>query len=134
MELDFDYMVKLVSEDKLVRLDEEQVCEVVLKWVAADETTKRRQYLYPIFRCIRLPHVSTEFLVTRLCMEPLLMDNVDCRTLIQEAQQYHMLPGRRLDWSTRRTRYRSDDEIEEVLLVSKPTWLTILQRIRQGLE
>ena len=117
MELCLEDFIKIISDDKLVKVDEEQVCETAFKWIKAD-VTKRKQYIYKIFRCIRLPLVSAEYLVTRLYKVPSLTENADCQRLLQEAQSYHMLPARRLDWSSRRMKYRDDDEIEEVLLVN----------------
>ncbi|XP_053380533.1 kelch-like protein 24 isoform X2 [Mercenaria mercenaria] len=109
-------VIAIIREDKLVTLDEEHVCEAALKWINTD-FPKRKKYIYDLFKHVRLPHVTPEYLVKNLSKMPCLMENPDCRKLLENAQHYHMLPSRRLDYSGERLRYRIDDDLDEVLLV-----------------
>jgi hypothetical protein len=111
-------IISIIREDNLVTLDEEHVCEAAMKWINAD-VAKRKKYVYDIFKYVRLPHVTPEYLVNNLNKMQLLMENPECRKLLEDAQHYHMLPSRRLDNSGETFRYRIDDDLDEVLLVSK---------------
>lgn len=109
-------VIAIIQEDNLVTFDEEHVCEAVLKWLNVN-ITKRKKYMYDIFKHVRLSHVSPEYLVNNLCRVSCLTENRECLKLLEEAQHYHMLPARRLDHSGERFRYRVDDDLDEVLLV-----------------
>lgn len=65
---------------------------------------------------IRILHLAPEYIVSNLYKMPLLEDT-QCRCLVEEATKYHLLPARKLDYSGPRMRYRADDDLEEVLLV-----------------
>ena len=98
-------------------MDEEHVCEAAIKWINAD-LPKRKKYVFDIFKHVRLPHLTPEYIVNNLSRMPLLMENQGCRKLLEDVQHYHMLPSRRLDHSGETFRYRIDDDLDEVLLVS----------------
>jgi len=52
-----------------------------------------------------------------------IMDNPQCRRLIDEARNYHMMPARMMDFSSPRVKHRTDHDYEEVLTVSRTTFL-----------
>ena len=114
--LPYDEVVKIFHEDSLVTLDEEHVCEAAFKWMNCD-LEKRKQYVYQLFKEIRLPHCSAEYIVNTLCMNPLLMGHADCRKLLDEAKDFLLQPARRTDFSSPRMPFRNEDDLEEVLLV-----------------
>lgn len=116
-ELSVDEIIAIIKEDSLVTLDEEHVCEAAMKWIEAD-LPNRKKHVYNIFSHIRLPHVSAEYLMNDLSKNPCLNEDTGCLRLLEEAHRYHILPARRLDYSGPRLRYRADDDLEEVLLVS----------------
>lgn len=115
LSLSVEEVTAIFKEDNLVTLDEEHVCDAALKWVNFD-LEKRKQHVYELFKHVRLPHVSPEYLVNYLCKVPCLREDAGCRRLLEEAQQHHLLPARQLDFSGVRTHYRIDDDLEEVLL------------------
>lgn len=114
--LPYDEVVKIFREDSLVTLDEEHVCEAAFKWMNYD-LEKRKQYAYQLFKQIRLPHVSPEYLVNTLCRNKILTESTDCRILLDEAKDFLLLPARRTDFSSPRMPFRQEDDLEEVLLV-----------------
>lgn len=114
--LPYDEVVKIFREDSLVTLDEEHVCEAAFKWMNCD-LEKRKQFVYQLFKQIRLPHVSPEYLVNALCKNKILMENSDCRKLLDEAKDFLLQPARRTDFSSPRMPFRNEDDLEEVLLV-----------------
>ena len=114
--LPHDEVINIFREDSLVTLDEEHVCEAAFRWLNFD-LNKRKQYVYQIFKHIRLPHVSPEYLVNSLCTNSLLMENPDCRKLLDEAKDFLLQPARHTDFSSPRMGFRYEDDLEEVLLV-----------------
>lgn len=114
--LPYDEIVKIFKEDSLVTLDEEHVCEAAFKWINCD-LNKRKQYVYQLFKHIRLPHVCPEYLVNTLCKSQILMESPESRKLLDEAKDFLLQPARKTDFSSPRMSFRHEDELEEVLLV-----------------
>ncbi|XP_052249243.1 kelch-like protein 17 isoform X2 [Dreissena polymorpha] len=116
VKLSLEEIIEIVKEDRLVTLDEEHVCEAVLRWIDHDSDS-RQKYALKLFSHVRLPHVRSEFIVHKLCQVTYLVENVNCRRLLDEAQHFHMMPARQMDYSGPRMKYRVDDDQDEVLLV-----------------
>lgn len=53
MELEFDEVESIVKDDNLVFVNEEEICEVVLRWVKYDKE-KRKLFIGNLFCYIRM--------------------------------------------------------------------------------
>ncbi|KAJ8271701.1 hypothetical protein COCON_G00105600 [Conger conger] len=95
---------KLLSSDDMNVPDEETVLDALLGWVQHDSPT-RQQHLPPLLAHIRLPLLAPQFLAD---MESnlLLRESVECQRLVMEAMKYHLLPERRPQLQSPRTRPR----------------------------
>ncbi|XP_052225452.1 kelch-like protein 29 isoform X2 [Dreissena polymorpha] len=118
VKLSLEEIIEIVKEDRLFTLDEEHVCEAVLRWIDHDSDS-RQKYALKLFSHVRLPHVRSKFIVHKLCQVSYLVENVHCRRLLDEAQHFHMMSARQMDYSGPRMKYRVDDDYDEVLLVLK---------------
>ncbi|XP_061101002.1 kelch-like protein 5 isoform X2 [Conger conger] len=95
---------KLLSSDDMNVPDEETVLDALLGWVQHDSPA-RQQHLPPLLAHIRLPLLAPQFLAD---MESnlLLRESVECQRLVMEAMKYHLLPERRPQLQSPRTRPR----------------------------
>ena len=114
--LELEDMESIVRDDDLVPLDEEQICEAVLKWINADLQT-REKYLSRLFGHIRLASVRPEYLIDELYTNPLLIKNQDCVRYLDEIRNFLLLPARQHEFSSKRFRLRNSEDMEEVILV-----------------
>ncbi|XP_064200438.1 kelch-like protein 5 isoform X3 [Anguilla rostrata] len=97
-------MEKLLSSDDMNVPDEETVVGALLAWVQHD-VAQRRQHLPELLAHIRLPLLAPQFLVD-MESNPLLQESVECQRLVMEAMRYHLLPERRPQLQSPRTRPR----------------------------
>ncbi|XP_035282604.1 kelch-like protein 5 isoform X1 [Anguilla anguilla] len=97
-------MEKLLSSDDMNVPDEETVVGALLGWVQHD-VAQRRQHLPELLAHIRLPLLAPQFLVD-MESNPLLQESVECQRLVMEAMRYHLLPERRPQLQSPRTRPR----------------------------
>lgn len=115
-ELDFDDVMSIVKDDDLDPVDEEQICEAVIRWVKAD-VKRREKHISSLFRYVRLINITPEYLISELYTEDLLIDDVNCCNFLDEARDYHMLPARQNEFCSNRFYLRNSDDLEEVTMV-----------------
>lgn len=115
-ELDMDDILSIVRDDDLVPVDEEQICEAVLRWVKADEQNRVKD-IAKLFRHVRLINISPEYLLSELYQEKLLIEDDNCLQYLDETRDYHMLPARQQEFCSSRFHLRSSDDFEEVTMV-----------------
>ena len=94
LQLSYDEILKIVSNNELNVNEEKTVFEAMIAWVKADEEN-RKQHVCSLFEQIRLPFVSSEFIVDHIISEDLIKRCLRCRDVIDEAKDYHLLPQRR---------------------------------------
>jgi len=110
--LPVNHLIEIISNDELNIKNEEQVYEAVLRWVTHD-LDERKQYLSQLMFHVRLPLLDTKYLVTKVSNDPLIKQDQNCRDLIDEAKDYHLLPKER--YETERTKPRKPMINSEVL-------------------
>lgn len=94
LQLSYDEIYKIVSNDELNVNEEKTVFEAVMSWVKADEEN-RKQHVCSLIEQVRLPFISSEFIVDHIISEELIKRCLRCRDVIDEAKDYHLLPQRR---------------------------------------
>lgn len=94
LEMEFDYVVQLVSSDELNVTDESEVYTAIINWVKSHGSS-RTHYLGQLLQYLRVPLLNRKFLIDVLAKEELIMGNLDCRRFLLDALDYHLLPERR---------------------------------------
>lgn len=89
MELEFDEVESIVKDDNLVFVNEEEICEVVLRWVKYDKE-KRKLFIGNLFRYIRMIQISSEYLIYEFYVDDLLIDDYICQRYLDEVRNFYM--------------------------------------------
>jgi hypothetical protein len=100
-----ELLIKVLSSDDLNVNFEEEVYESVLKWVSFN-ISDRSKLLPRILENVRLPLISKDYLLSKIDNEPLIRLNMACRDLLDEAKNYDLVPDRRAQMRSKRTRPR----------------------------
>ena len=74
-----------ISSDDIVVKGEEEVFEVVMRWIQRSE--KRKKSFPDLFRHIRFIYVKRDFLFKVILSHPLVKDNLDCSNLVLDAMK-----------------------------------------------
>ena len=85
---------ELVGRDELHVISEEVVFLAVLRWIKQDQET-RSLHLPALLQKVRLPLLTPQFLADRVATEELIRSSHQCRDLLDEARNYHLMPERR---------------------------------------
>ncbi|XP_064156837.1 kelch-like protein 17 isoform X2 [Anguilla rostrata] len=105
MLLPLKQVLDLVSSDSLNVPSEEEVYKAVLSWIKHD-TDGRRQHVPRLMKCVRLPLLTRDFLMSHVDTELLVRHQSECKDLLIEALKYHLMPEQRGALSNSRTRPR----------------------------
>ena len=62
-----------------------------MKWVR-HEAEERSSHLPELLSAVRLPLISSKYLVDHIEKEELICDNENCRVLVEAAKNHHILP------------------------------------------
>ncbi|KAH3792837.1 hypothetical protein DPMN_146336 [Dreissena polymorpha] len=114
--LDADEMFHIINDDDLHVLNEEIVCDAVFRWYRYD-SENRMDHASRLFEYLRLPLLSSEYLLTEVEPMELVVKSQKCREIVKEAISYHMLPSRRPDFNSPRVTFRRYADMEEVLVL-----------------
>ncbi|VDM96613.1 unnamed protein product [Thelazia callipaeda] len=91
--LPVDDVVTILTRDELFVESEEQIFDAVMRWIQYD--IERKQYLPRVLSCVRMPLLKPQFIVDHVASHPFIRESLECRDLIDEAKDYHLLPERR---------------------------------------
>jgi len=106
--LDCEQLLELMRRDELNVRTEEVIFEACMKWVKYAED--KRSELFPqVLAAVRLPLLSPQFLADRVAREELIRSSHQCRDLLDEAKDFHLMPERRGLLQSFRTRQRSGE-------------------------
>ncbi|KFQ66369.1 Kelch-like 17, partial [Pelecanus crispus] len=94
MLLPLKQVLDLISSDSLNVPSEEEVYRAVLSWVKHD-VDSRRQHVPRLMKCVRLPLLSRDFLMSNVDTELLVRHHSECKDLLIEALKYHLMPEQR---------------------------------------
>ncbi|KAK5973237.1 Ring canal kelch protein variant 1 [Trichostrongylus colubriformis] len=117
--LPVEQMVELISRDELRVRSEEKVFEAVIQWVKFD-MTERKRFLPRLLEQVRLPLCRPKFLVDTVSEDALVMEDIICRRLLEEAKNYQLVQLStpvRPDMQGLRTCPRKPSKFNEVLFV-----------------
>uniref|UniRef100_A0A0K8TE04 Kelch-like protein diablo n=1 Tax=Lygus hesperus TaxID=30085 RepID=A0A0K8TE04_LYGHE len=94
MSLTSSELVDIIKRDELHVISEEQVFEAIMRWVKK-EAESRKGELPRMLALVRLPLLPPHYLVDRVATEELIRSSHECRDLLDEARDYHLMPERR---------------------------------------
>lgn len=95
LRLGLDQVLKFLSRDDLKVESEEQVFDAAIRWIGYDSVNRSKQ-VSRLLSLVRLPLLSPWLLVDKVKVNPLVVQNIECRDLVDEALiSYHLLPERR---------------------------------------
>lgn len=114
LNLDYEEVVDIIRKDELNINGEEIVFDAIISWTKMD-ITKREQYLPSILSHVRLPLLSPEYLTDNVMTEKLIRNSLQCRDLVDEAKDYHLMPQRRELMQRFRTRPRFGNHIQGLI-------------------
>lgn len=107
--LGFDELIDLVRRDELNVPSEEVIFEACMRWIKFDD---ERSSMFPqVLSKVRLPLLTPQFLADRVATEDLIRTSHQCRDLLDEAKDFHLMPERRGLVQSFRTRPRCCDYI-----------------------
>ncbi|NXO64822.1 KLH17 protein, partial [Phainopepla nitens] len=121
MLLPLKQVLDLISSDSLNVPSEEEVYRAVLSWVKHD-VDSRRQHVPRLMKCVRLPLLSRDFLMSNVDTELLVRHHSECKDLLIEALKYHLMPEQRGVLSNSRTRPRRCEGASTVLFATGLGW------------
>ena len=94
LSLNFDDLIDIIRKDELNVPTEENIFEAAMRWVKFYEE-KRCPMLPQILAKVRLPLLSPQYLADRVATEELIRTSHQCRDLLDEAKDFHLMPERR---------------------------------------
>ncbi|ELU00416.1 hypothetical protein CAPTEDRAFT_151000 [Capitella teleta] len=114
LSLDEDRVTAILARDQLHITGEEQVFEAAINWVK-QQSSKRMHHLPNLVVHVRLPLLSPQFLSDRVGQEELIKGSLKCRDLLDEARDFHLMPERRAQLQTFKTRPRCCTDVVGVI-------------------
>ncbi|CAG0879520.1 unnamed protein product, partial [Darwinula stevensoni] len=108
-------LIEFISSDDLAVSDEKCVFQAVLKWLEHHRDSRKDQF-GKVLEHVRLPLLNPYFLHD--CVESLdvIQQSSECQQLVEEAKLYHLLPDRRHELATARTKPRLSSGIVDVIV------------------
>ncbi|XP_063430646.1 kelch-like protein 18 [Mytilus trossulus] len=107
-------VLEIITRDELNIDSEEQVFEAVINWVKQN-TEERCKALPELMVKVRLPLLTPHYLSDRVATEELIKNSLQCRDLLDEAKDYHLMPERRTLLQTFKTRPRCCSDIPGII-------------------
>ncbi|KRY82181.1 Kelch-like protein 18 [Trichinella pseudospiralis] len=91
LNLTFEEIFPLLSNDELLLSGEEDVFQAATRWVKHD-AKEREVHLPTLLACVRFPLLDLHYLTNWIENEPLVAGNEHCMKLINEAEEYFVRP------------------------------------------
>lgn len=108
LQLSFADLIEIISRDEINCTSEEVIFEAAIRWVKYNEL-ERSEMLPEVLSKVRLPLLTPQFLADSVATEELIRTSHQCRDLLDEAKDYHLMPERRDLLQSYRTRLRGND-------------------------
>ena len=86
LNLNMKQVEEWVSSDEIVVEEEEQVFQVIVRWMEKSEKSKHQSF-FQLFRHVRLIHVSRNYLFDVILPHPLVKDSDVCSEFVFDAMQ-----------------------------------------------
>lgn len=108
-------LIELTSSDELEVDKEEAVFQAVARWYNHNPEARKVDF-HKVLETVRLPLLSPYFLHD--CVESLhvIRQSPECSRLVEEAKLYHLLPDRRSELTSCRTKQRNSADTVEVIV------------------
>ena len=107
-------LVEIISSDDLEVDKEETVFHACLKWLNSQERVPKS--FHQVLEHIRLPLLTPYFIHDVVERTPAVSESAECRSLVEEARLYHLLPDRRSSVCCERTRARRSAGTVQVIV------------------
>ncbi|VDN51006.1 unnamed protein product [Dracunculus medinensis] len=91
--LKFDEISTILSRDELLVDNEQQIFEAAMRWLSYDP--ERSKYSAQILKTVRLPLLKPQYVTDEVASCPIINQSLECRDLVDEAKDYHLMPERR---------------------------------------
>ncbi|XP_064621071.1 kelch-like protein 31 [Lineus longissimus] len=104
-QLNVRHLTAILGRDDLLAVSELEVFYRGLRWLEYDRQS-RLQYVFNVFRNIRLPLLSPSDIVDHVESVSFLINDPRCQDLVKEALHYHCLPARQSILQSTRTNPR----------------------------
>lgn len=98
-------LIQFINSDDLEVEKEETVFQVVLRWYNHSPEERSKDFA-EVLKYVRLPLISPYFLHDCVASLPVIRQSAECLEVVEEAKLYHMLPDRRCELQTSRTKHR----------------------------
>lgn len=105
----FEELTDIIIHDELNVPSEESIFEACIRWIKYDPS--RTEKLPQVLSKVRLPLLTPQFLADRVATEELIRRSHQCRDLLDEAKDFHLMPERRALVQSFRTRPRCCDYV-----------------------
>ncbi|CAL1532393.1 unnamed protein product [Lymnaea stagnalis] len=103
-------VLEILSRDELYVTTEEQVFEAAMRWIKHDPANRVKD-LPELMVKVRLPLLTPQYLSDSVATEDIIKNSLQCRDLLDEAKDYHLMPERRVLLQTFKTRPRCCTDI-----------------------
>uniref|UniRef100_A0A914GR14 BTB domain-containing protein n=1 Tax=Globodera rostochiensis TaxID=31243 RepID=A0A914GR14_GLORO len=100
VQLDFQTLVQILNWDHLHVDSEECVFEALIRWLEYDAPS-RHVFAPNLLATVRMPFLRPAFIIDEVSKHPLFHSSMECRDLIDEAKNFHLVPERQSQFSTR---------------------------------
>lgn len=90
-ELNSNELTDLLNSSYLNVLSEEIVYETLMRWISLSQET-RSQNIASLLSCVKLPLLKSSYLTRQIETNQILVNNLECQSLILEAVTYHLNP------------------------------------------
>lgn len=124
-----DKLADFLASDDLKVQREELVFEGVLAWLNHSPDTRKEDF-ERVLEHVRLPLMSPYYLLDHVAAAPAVVRSLKCRTLVEEAKNFHLLPDRRRERRHQRTVPRVlPDTVEVAVLVGGEDEKVVLRNV-----
>jgi len=90
----YEEIINLIKRDELNVVNEEFVFIAVMRWIKCDAET-RSSLLPSLLVQVRLPLLTPQVLADKVSPEEMIRSSLECRDLLDEVRDYHLMPERR---------------------------------------
>lgn len=94
LNLSYKDLLDLIKRDELNVKSEETIFDACMRWVKFSEESRKKN-LPQVLSKVRLPLLTPQFLADRVATEELIRTSHQCRDLLDEAKDFHLMPERR---------------------------------------
>ncbi|CAK5035829.1 unnamed protein product [Meloidogyne enterolobii] len=98
-QLDFTTVLNILNWDQLHVDNEGRVFEAVCHWIEFD-ISNRLVFAPKLLTAVRLPLLRPAYLIDKVSRNPYFCNSMECRDLIDEAKNYHLMPERRSNFNS----------------------------------